>query len=40
MKKLALPEHLSPNGLVQALSLLYTREELAALEAQLETEHE
>lgn len=40
MKKLALPEHLSPNGLVQALSLLYTREELAALEAQLETEHD
>ena len=40
MKKLALPEHLSPNGLVQALSLLYTREELTALAAQLETEHD
>ena len=40
MKKLALPEHLSPNGLLQALSLLYTREELAALAAQLETEHD
>ena len=40
MKKLALPEHLSPNGLLQALSLLYTREELTALEAQLETEHD
>ena len=37
MKKLALPEHLSPNGLLQALSLLYTREELTALAAQLET---
>ena len=40
MKKLALPEHLSPNGLLQALSLLYTREELTALAAQLETDHE
>ena len=40
MKKLALPEHLSPNGLLQALSLLYTREELTALAAQLETEHD
>lgn len=40
MKKLALPEHLSPNGLLQALSLLYTREELTALTAQLETEHD
>ena len=40
MKKLALPEHLSPNGLLQALSLLYTREELSALAAQLETEHD
>lgn len=40
MKKLALPEHLSPNGLLQVLSLLYTREELTALAAQLETEHD
>ena len=40
MKKLTLPEHLSPNGLLQALSLLYTREELTALAAQLETEHD
>lgn len=40
MKKLALPEHLSPNGLLQALSLLYTREELTALAVQLETEHD
>lgn len=40
MKKLALPEHLNPNGLLQALSLLYTREELTALAAQLETEHD
>lgn len=40
MKKLELPEHLSPNGLLQALSLLYTREELTALAAQLETEHD
>ena len=40
MKKLALPEHLSLNGLLQALSLLYTREELTALAAQLETEHD
>ena len=40
MKKLALPEHLSPNGLLQAMSLLYTREELTALAAQLETEHD
>ena len=40
LRALALPEHLSPNGLLQVLSLLYTREELTALAAQLETEHD
>ncbi len=36
MKKLELPEHLSPNGLLQALNLLVTKEELARLLADLE----
>ena len=36
MKKLSLPEHMSPNALLQALNLLVTPEELSALVAQLE----
>ncbi len=36
MKKLELPEHLSANGLLQALNLLVTKEELARLLADLE----
>ena len=31
LKKLGLPEHMSPNAMLQALNLLYTREELEAL---------
>jgi ribonuclease M5 len=31
MKSLSLPEHLSANGLLQALNLLYTRDELYQL---------
>ena len=30
LKRLGLPEHMSANGMVQAVSLLYTKEELAA----------
>ncbi len=36
MKKLELPEHLSANGLLQALNLLVSKEELAQLCADLE----
>ncbi len=36
IRKLDLPEHLSPNSLLQALNLLVTKEELAALCADLE----
>ncbi len=36
MEKLALPEHLSANALLQALDLLYTPEELAAIVAAME----
>ncbi len=39
MKKLDLPEHLSANGLLQALNLLVTKEELAGLLADLEKDH-
>ncbi len=40
MKKLELPEHLSPNGLLQALNLLVTKEELARLLADLENSND
>ena len=40
MKKLALPEHLSPNGLVSGPEPAAHPEELTALAAQLETEHD
>ncbi len=36
MKKLELPEHLSANGLLQALNLLVTKEQLEAMLADLE----
>ena len=36
MKKLSLPEHMSPNALLQALNLLVTPEELSALVGQTE----
>ncbi len=36
MKKLGLPEHMSANALLQALNLLVSKEELAALAADLE----
>ena len=39
MKKLDLPEHMSANTMLQALNLLLTLEELAALMADLETEN-
>ncbi|MFQ7748540.1 MAG: DUF4093 domain-containing protein [Eubacteriales bacterium] len=40
LKRLELPEHLSPNGLLQALSVLYTREELFQLCEELEDDKE
>ena len=39
LKKLNLPEHMSANAMLQALNLLLTLEELAALMADLETEN-
>lgn len=39
LKKLDLPEHLSSNGLLQAINLLYTREEFLSLTETLEKEH-
>ena len=39
LKKLDLPEHMSANAMLQALNLLLTLEELAALMADLETEN-
>ena len=40
LQRLELPEHLSPNGLLQALSVLYTREELFQLCEELEDDKE
>ena len=37
MKKLDLPEHMSPNALLQALNLLFDLEGLEAILEQLET---
>ena len=37
MKKLELPEHLTANGLLEALNVLFTREELAAAVEKLES---
>ncbi len=39
IKRLELPEHMSANALLQALNLLVTKEELAALLADLEKDH-
>ena len=39
LKKLDLPEHLSSNGLLQAINLLYTREEFLSLTDTLEKEY-
>ncbi len=39
MKKMDLPEHLSPNALLQTLNLLVTKEQLAAMCADLEKKH-
>ncbi len=39
IKKLGFPEHLSANALLQALNLLYTRDELTTLVDSLEREH-
>ncbi len=38
-RKLGLPEHMSANALLQALNLLYTREELSQLVKALEKDH-
>ena len=35
LKKLSLPEHMSPNAMLQALNLLYSREDLAKFMAQM-----
>ena len=40
LKKLELPAHMSSNAMLQALNLLVTGEELEALVAALETEHD
>ena len=37
LKKLNLPEHMSPNAMLQALNLLYSLEELTSLMKELET---
>ena len=37
LKKLNLPEHMSPNAMLQALNLLYTLEELTSIMKELET---
>ena len=39
MKKLDLPEHMSPNAMLQALNLLYSLEELTNLVETMEREH-
>lgn len=39
VKKLGLPERISPNALLQALNLLYTKEELSQMVAALEIEY-
>lgn len=39
LKKLKLPERMSPNAMLQALNLLYTLEELTTLVESMETEH-
>ena len=36
LQKLELPEHLTANGLLEALNVLFTREELAAAMEELE----
>jgi len=40
LKRLDLPEHMSANAMLQALDLLYTLEELTALMADLEKDHD
>lgn len=40
LNKLNLPEHMSSNAMLQALDLLYSKEELASLVQQLETEYD
>lgn len=39
IKRLNLPEHMSSNALLQAVNLLYTKEELTAILASLQREH-
>ncbi len=39
LKKLELPQHMSANALLQAINLLYTKEELSALVADMENDH-
>lgn len=39
LKKLDLPEHMSANAMLQALNLLYDREELSAIVNSLENDH-
>ena len=39
LKKLSLPEHMSANAMLQALNLLYDREELSAIVRSLENDH-
>jgi len=39
LKKLELPAHMSANAMLQALNLLYTREELTALVETMENEN-
>ena len=40
LQKLGLPEHMSANAMLQALNLLYTAEELSAMVAELEINHD
>ena len=40
LKKLDLPEHMSSNALLQAVNLLYTRDELRQLLSQLGENHD
>lgn len=39
LKKLELPQHMSANALLQALNLLYTKEELSVLVSDMENDH-
>lgn len=39
LKKLGLPEHMSANAMLQALNLLYNREELSTIVGSLEKDH-